>query len=145
MSALHELKDRLHQRAGGAGAEHALLDARRKVGSGRDRLGEAATDTVDELREGADDAVRDARRRARRMRRRARRQARALREHGVPKPAVVIAALAGLVGLLCGVAKRRSLRAAADRSVKAVDGAVRRAGTCTPRLRKVLGGKKRHA
>jgi hypothetical protein len=145
MSALHDLKDRLQRRADGADlaaeVDQALLEARRKLSSGRDRLGEAATDTVEELRDGADDAVRDARRRARGVRKRARRQARALRARE-PEPAIVVAALAGLFGLLAVIAQRRSLRSSADRGMKAVGGAVRRAGACAPRLRDALGGRK---
>jgi hypothetical protein len=138
MSTLHDLKDRLRSRVDDADVlgdvEHALADARRKLGTKRERLGEAAADTVDELRDEAGDAVRDARRRTRRMRRRARKQTRALRGHG-RTPAIVVAAIAGASALVAGLARSRSLRSAAARAAKTVGGAAKRAA-CAPRRRK---------
>jgi len=63
--------------AGAAATEHGLAEARRRLDAGRDRVGLAAAQRVDELRDEADALARVARKRARRIRKRARKRLRA--------------------------------------------------------------------
>ncbi len=63
--------------AGAAEAERGLAEAKRKLDAGRDRVGVAAAQRVDEVREEADELARIARKRARRIRKRARKRLRA--------------------------------------------------------------------
>ena len=53
---------------GAAEAEHGLAEAKRKLDVGRDRVGLAAAQRVDEMRDEADALARVARKRARRIR-----------------------------------------------------------------------------
>ncbi len=96
----------------------ALRAAERKLGEGRERLGEAVDHAVSDLREDAEDAIRDVRRRARRARKRARKQTRRAARSARGRwrtPAIVAAALAGASALAVGLVKGRALRAARDR------------------------------
>ncbi len=62
---------------GAAEAERGLAEAKRKLDAGRDRVGLAAAQRVDEMRDEADALARVARKRARRIRKRARKRLRA--------------------------------------------------------------------
>lgn len=63
--------------AGAAEAERGLAEAKRKLDAGRDRVGLAAAQRVDEVRDEADALARIARKRAPRIRKRARKRLRA--------------------------------------------------------------------
>ena len=133
MGSTHDLKDKLHHGDGSADPL-GLDDALRKLGEGRDRLGEAAADAVEALRDDADVALDQVRRRGRRMRRDARGKARAAgRRWGLPAIAAATAAVAGATALLVGLVKgRTSIKSAADASTDKMRTAARRVSQSQP-------------
>lgn len=114
-----------------AAAEEALLEAKRRLGEGRDRFGVAAADTVDEMRDEAEGLAHSVRKSARRrMRRRARRRARALRER--PRvPALVASGVAVAAAFAAAVLARRPLSAAAAAGGRKITSAAKRASRGT--------------
>ncbi len=63
--------------AGATSAEHGFAEAKRKLDVGRERVGSAAAERVDEMRDEADTLARLARKRARRIRKCVRKRLRA--------------------------------------------------------------------